>query len=49
MSMKAVAVAAVVGVAIVLGMALRTSSRADAASGNCYAANAGPSTPTICN
>lgn len=49
MSMKAIAVAVVVGLAVVLAMALRTSNRADAASGNCYAATAGPSTPTICS
>lgn len=49
MSMKAIAVMVVVGLAVVLVITMRTSSRADAAAGDCYAATSGPATPTICN
>jgi hypothetical protein len=28
---------------------MRTANRADAANGNCYAAQTGPATPTICS
>jgi hypothetical protein len=49
MNVKAIAVLVVVGLAIALAVGLRSANRADAASGNCYAATAGPSTPTICN
>ena len=41
--------AAVLGLAKVLGVARRTANRADAAAGNCYAESKGPSEPTICN
>lgn len=49
MNGRAIAIVVVVGLAIVLAFALRSTNRADAAAGNCYAATAGPSTPTICN
>lgn len=49
MKIKAIAVVAVIGLAVVLAMAFRTNSRADAAAGNCYAALKGPSQPVICS
>jgi len=49
MSKKTTVLAAVIGLAIVLGVALRTTNRADAAAGNCYAESKGPAEPTICN
>jgi hypothetical protein len=49
MSRKTTVLAAVLGLAIVLGVALRTANRADAAAGNCYTESKGPSEPTICS
>jgi hypothetical protein len=49
MSKKTAVLAAVLGLALVIGVALRSTNRADAAGGNCYAESAGPSEPTICN
>jgi hypothetical protein len=49
MNGRAIAILAVVGLAIILAFALRSTNRADAAAGNCYAATTGPSTPTICS
>ena len=49
MRTKAVAIAFILGLAVVLAVGLRTTNRADAAAGNCYSEAQGPSTPTICN
>jgi hypothetical protein len=49
MSRKTTVLAAVLGLAIVLGVAMRSANRADAAAGNCYAESKGPSEPTICS
>jgi hypothetical protein len=48
MRVKAIAVLIIVAVSGAAFMAMRYESRADAASGDCYAAAQGPSTPTIC-
>ena len=49
MSKKTTILAVIIGLAVVLGVALRSANRADAAAGNCYADTKGPSEPTICN
>jgi len=49
MNTKAIAAVLIIGVAIVLGVALRTANRADAATHDCYSDGQGPSAPTICN
>jgi hypothetical protein len=49
MRTKAIAIALILGLAVVLAAALRTANRADAAGGNCYSDAQGPATPTICN
>jgi hypothetical protein len=49
MSKKIVAFVLIVGVAIAFTATMRTSSRADAAAGNCYADTQGPSEPTVCS
>jgi hypothetical protein len=48
MQFKAIAVAIIVGLSILLFVGLRRDNRADAAAGNCYAAAQGPSAPTVC-
>jgi hypothetical protein len=48
MSKKLVLVAAVVAGAVLFAFANQTTSSADAASGDCYAGDKGPDTPTIC-
>lgn len=48
MRMKMSAVVVVVAASIALFAAIHRESRADAAAGDCYAADQGPSTPTIC-
>lgn len=48
MQIKALAVLVIIGLSIVLFVGIRKESRADAASGNCYAAAQGPSSPTVC-
>ena len=48
MRMKVSAVVVVIAASIALFVAIHRESRADAASGDCYAADQGPSTPTIC-
>jgi hypothetical protein len=48
MRMKMSAVVVVIAASIALFAAIHRESRADAASGDCYAADQGPSTPTIC-
>jgi hypothetical protein len=48
MRMKMSAVVVVVAASIALFAAIHRESRADAAGGDCYAADQGPSTPTIC-
>ena len=49
MKMKVTAVALIVGVALALAVAMRTTNRADAAAGNCYSDAKGPSEPTVCS
>lgn len=49
MRMKAIAFALILGLAVVLAVGMRTANRADAANGNCYSAQTGPATPTICS
>jgi len=49
MSKKTTVLAVLLGLAIVAGVVLRSTNRADAAGGNCYADSQGPSEPTICN
>ena len=49
MSKKTTIFAVIVGLAVVAGVALRSTNRADAASGNCYSDTNGPSEPTLCN
>jgi hypothetical protein len=49
MRTKGIAIALIVGLAVMMAIALRTTSRADAAGGNCYSENQGPATPTICS
>jgi hypothetical protein len=48
MPFKAIAFLLIVGLSIVLFVAIRKDTRADAAAGDCYASAQGPSTPTIC-
>jgi hypothetical protein len=48
MQLKAIAVLVIIGISILLFVGLRKDNRADAASGNCYAAAQGPSSPTVC-
>ncbi|HWI88515.1 MAG TPA: hypothetical protein VNS11_04665 [Sphingomicrobium sp.] len=49
MSKKVTASVLIIVVAIALALWMRTSNRADAAAGNCYADTAGPSEPTVCS
>lgn len=49
MRMKAIAFALIIGLASVLAVGMRSANRADAANGNCYSDQKGPSTPTICS
>jgi len=49
MKTKATVVVVILAAALAAGYALRSSSRADAAAGNCYSETQGPSEPTICN
>ena len=49
MRVKTIAGLIIVAASVALFAAMRQESRADAASGNCYMAPQGPSTPTICN
>jgi hypothetical protein len=49
MNRKAIALVLIVGLGIALVAAFRTTNRADAAAGNCYADSSGPAEPTICN
>jgi hypothetical protein len=49
MRFKAIAFLLIVGLSGALFVMLRKDNRADAASGNCYSAAQGPSTPTVCN
>lgn len=48
MPLKAIAVAVIVGISVVLVVAMHKDNRADAAAGNCYASAQGPSSPTLC-
>jgi hypothetical protein len=49
MKMKTTAIVLVLGIAIAVAAAMRTTNRADAAAGNCYADTKGPSEPTVCS
>jgi hypothetical protein len=49
MSKKIIAAVVIAGLAVLIGMQLRTANRADAAGGDCYSESKGPSEPTICN
>ena len=46
---KSIVVVLIIAVAVTMGVALRSTNRADAAAGNCYSDSQGPTTPTICN
>lgn len=46
---KAIAFLIIVAVTGAAFLAMRGENRADAAKGDCYAADSGPSTPTICS
>lgn len=48
MPLKAIALAVILGITLLLFVAVRKDSRAEAAGGNCYASAQGPSSPTIC-
>ena len=48
MSKKLVLVAAIVAGVMLFAFANRTTSSADAAGSDCYSADQGPDTPTIC-
>lgn len=48
MRVKAIAFLIIVAATGAAFFALRSESSADAAKGDCYAADQGPSTPTIC-
>jgi hypothetical protein len=48
MRVKAITGLVIVALSAAAFVALRAESRADAAAGDCYAADNGPSTPTIC-
>lgn len=49
MRVKAIAFLMIVAVTGAAFLAMRGENRADAAKGDCYAADNGPSTPTICS
>lgn len=49
MRVKAIAFVIVVAASAALFVAMRGENRADAAAGNCYASDQGPSTPTVCS
>ena len=49
MRVKAITALVIVALSAVAFVALRGESRADAAKGDCYAADKGPATPTICS
>jgi hypothetical protein len=49
MNVKATALVVILGIAIALAAMMRTTNRADAAAGNCYSDNKGPSEPTVCS
>lgn len=48
MQFKAIAVLVIIGLSILMFVGMRKENRADAASGNCYAAAQGPNSPTVC-
>jgi hypothetical protein len=49
MSKKVTASVLIVGLVIAFAVSMRTTNRADAAAGNCYADSKGPAEPTVCN
>jgi hypothetical protein len=49
MNRKTTAVVVAIAAAIAVGVAMRSTTRADAAAGNCYSEAAGPAEPTVCN
>jgi len=48
MRVKAFAFVIIIAASAALFIGIRSSNRADAAGGNCYASAQGPSSPTIC-
>lgn len=49
MNRKSIAIAVIVGIALLVGVAMRAANRADAAGSDCFSDSDGPSTPTVCN
>jgi uncharacterized membrane protein len=49
MRIKAIAGVIIVALSAAAFVAMHAENRADAAKGDCYAADQGPSTPTICS
>jgi hypothetical protein len=49
MSKRVLAFVVVIGLGVAAAAAYRTTSRADAAPGDCYSDAKGPSEPTVCN
>jgi hypothetical protein len=49
MNRKTTALVLAVAVVVAAGVAMRSTNRADAAAGNCYADTKGPSEPTMCS
>ena len=49
MGRKITASVLIVAVAAGIAFSMRSTNRADAAAGNCYADTNGPSEPTVCN
>lgn len=48
MRVKSIAVVIIITASAAVFLAMHQENRADAAAGNCYMADQGPSTPTIC-
>jgi len=48
MRVKSIAVVIIVAASAALFLAMHQENRADAAAGNCYMADQGPASPTIC-
>lgn len=49
MRVKAITIVVIVALSAALFLAVRSANRADAAAGDCYSADVGPSTPVICD
>ena len=48
MRLKAISILVIVALSAALFLAVRSANRADAAAGDCYSADVGPSKPVIC-